>query len=43
MGRVLEGTPWPWTDLVPGIVACGVLAALALADVARTLTRAAVR
>lgn len=43
MGRVLEGTPWAWTDLLPGLAACAALAALALADVARTLTRAAVR
>ena len=43
MGRVLEGTPWPWTDLLPGLAACVALGALALADVARTLTRAAVR
>jgi sodium transport system permease protein len=43
MGRVLEGTPLPAADLVASAVACVVLAAAALAYVARSLRKAALR
>jgi hypothetical protein len=40
---VLEGAPWPWTDVLPGLGACVLLGALALAYVSRVLARAALR
>jgi len=43
MGRVLEGAPLPWADLLPSLAACLLLGALALAYVARVLARSAVR
>jgi len=43
MGRVLEGAPLPWADLLPGLAACLLLGALALAYVSRVLARSAVR
>ena len=43
MGRVLEGAPLQWADLLPGLAACLLLGALALAYVARVLARSAVR
>ena len=43
MGRVLKGEPLPWSDLLPSIGVCVLLAVLALHFVSRTLRSAALK
>jgi sodium transport system permease protein len=43
MGRVLKGEALPMVDLMPSLLVCGVLTALAVAYVARVLRSAALK